>query len=397
MKISKKIICFILAVIMSVSLCFPTGAVKNSEENLNSPADYKEFIEDEGYDVISSGVIIEVLDKVNSVMCFFAGKKPAERNFRFEYDSLVTEICNYVCETSGFDFMGIFSALPDITLPAAIAVETFNIDTIAMREEMYRRRFECDEQGNRPMAILYYFLGVYFSVIETCDVYGEKTDDPDIYELCLNFNYKDGTTERFGTSILINTRTGECMARDGRGMFSLGFNYNLQDLTLYATTNCWMRDFGFCLFYDIAANSMPAVFKYNTRRFKFDYDGYEWMIQIWKGNYLMTNGGEVGLYCRTPEKFGSFYECASDEQLLPMSMQIYHGDKLLVDMPEQKHWWINGFNMSGTLYSPDSLTMKFTVEMPDEEMLKAFCDAMGKHYMSDVYYNVDGLKVSVVW
>ena len=136
MKISKKIICFILAVIMSVSLCFPTGAVKNSEENLNSVADYKEFIKDEGYDVISSEVIIELLDKVNRVMCFLAGKKPAERNFRFEYDSLVTEICNYVCENSGFDFMGIFSALPDITLPAAIAVETFNIDTIAMREEM---------------------------------------------------------------------------------------------------------------------------------------------------------------------------------------------------------------------------------------------------------------------
>lgn len=245
MKISKKIICLLLALIMSVSLCFPSVAVKNSDENLTSLSDYKEFIESEGYDVISSDVIIRVLEKINSIMYFFAGRNPDDRNYRFEYDSLVTEICNYVCENSGFDFMGIFSSIPDITLPAAIVVETFDIDTVAMREEMYRRRFECDEQGNQPMAVLYYFLGVYFSVIETCEVYGKETDDPEIYELCLNFNYKDGTTEHFGTSILINTRTGECMAKDGRGMFSLGFNYNLRELTLYATVNCWMRDLGF--------------------------------------------------------------------------------------------------------------------------------------------------------
>lgn len=397
MKLLKKVICLFLVFTISMSLWLPAVAAKKDESSIVSVAEYKAFIEDEGRDVIPSSFIISVMNKINDIMFFLSGRKPEERNYRFEYDSLVTEICNYVCQNSGFDFMGIFSSIPDITLPAAIAVETFNIDTVAMREEMYRRRFECDDQGNRPMAILYYFLGVYFSVIETCEVYGRQTEDPDVYELCLNFNYKDGTTEFFGTSILIDTRTGECYARDGRGMFGLGFNYNLKELTLYATVNCWMRDFGFCVLYDIMANSMPAVFNYNTRRFRFDYDGAEWMIQIWKGNYFMSNGGEVGLYRREKGSIGDFYECAEDEYLIPMSMQILHGDKLLVNMPEQLHWWINGFNMSGTLYRPSSLTMKFTVEMPDEEMLKAFCEAIDNHYRHDVTYTVDGLRVSVVW
>ena len=80
-----------------------------------------------------------------------------------------------------------------------------------------------------------------------------------------------------------------------------------------------------------------------------------------------------------------------------MSMQILHGDKVLVNKPLQLHWWVNGFNLGTRMYLPESLTMKFSIVMKDEEMLKSFCEAIDNHYRHDVTYTVDGLTVYAIW
>ena len=275
--------------------------------------------------------------------------------------------------------------------------QTFNMDTEAFRDAMYKKRDEYNAEGNVIMGWLHHFFGLYLSIIELCEVYSVQTSDPVVYEVIIRFTFKDGGQEIFCPGIYINTETGECTNRGNNGMIGTGYNYNLADMVLYATVDCWMREFGFCLLYDAAASSMPVFFNYRTRRFKFEYDGLEWMIQAWKGNYTVANGGEVGLYCRDEDRWGSYYDCASDDQLLDMTMQIYHGDELLVDRPMQKHWWINGFNLGERMYLPESLTMKFSVVMPDEEMRDAFCKSIENHYMRDVSYTVDGLTVHVKW
>ncbi|MBR4858415.1 MAG: hypothetical protein IKU08_04445 [Clostridia bacterium] len=58
---------------------------------------------------------------------------------------------------------------------------------------------------------------------------------------------------------------------------------------------------------------------------------------------------------------------------------------------------IYGFEISGVHYPVSSLTLFFTFEMPDEEMLNAFCKSIDKNYRKDVKYMVDGLKVTVTW
>ena len=156
----------------------------------------------------------------------------------------------------------------------------------------------------------------------------------------------------------------------------------------------WQRNFGFTPLYDAAA-AFTGMY-YDTMRLKFNYDNMDWMIQIWKGNYTVANGGEVGVYCRDASRSGSFYDCANNEQMLNMSMQILHGDKVLVDEGPMMHWWVNGFNLSDRMYLPESLTMKFSIVMTDEEMLNAFCEAIDKHYMHDVSYTVDELTVNRV-
>lgn len=395
MKISKKIICLLLALIISVSVCLPVSAQNEKKKEIYSLTDYTKMLWEEGYPTVPMDAVIRVMKTFNKVIYFLTGEKHSEDSFTVSVDSAVSEVTRYVYENSGFDLEQVLVNLPDINAPINFVVNNFEVDTDALEQQLYEKHLQFKAEGNTAMDWLFHFLGVYVSIIDVCEVYAEKTSDPDVFEVTILLITKDGKKEVLKSGILVNTETGECTYRNGDGIMHTGFDFNYADLTLYAIVNCWMRDFGFCVLYDIMANSMPAFFRYETRRFTFEYDGLEWMIQMWKGNYLMTNGGEVGVYSRSKGSIGDFYECTDKEY--PMSMQISRGDKVLVDMPEQKHWWINGFNMSGTMYIPDSLTLSCTIEMPDEEMLKAFCESIDSHYRHDVTYTVEGLRVSVIW
>ena len=121
------------------------------------------------------------------------------------------------------------------------------------------------------------------------------------------------------------------------------------------------------------------------------------MVQIWKGNYLVSNGAEVGVYNRDRIRFGSYYDCVSDEDMLEMSMALRHGDELIFERENQKHWWLTGFKIDDTLYASDTMTLDFTITMKDAEMLEAFCKSIDRHYKKDMSYTVDGLTVSVTW
>ncbi len=105
----------------------------------------------------------------------------------------------------------------------------------------------------------------------------------------------------------------------------------------------------------------------------------------------------IGLYNREKGSFGTFYNAANDEEMIKMSLEIYHGDELILKQSEQPHWWINGFKLSKDLYAARDLTLKSTLEMKDEEMLKAFCEGIDNNIHRDISYTVDGLKVSIVW
>lgn len=402
----KKITAFILALLLVIPVGFkPVSATEEATvpENgaeMMSVAEYRQFLDEHGgYPAITTDSYLKIAGFVTDVFRLLTGQalKPKE-HFNVVTDDFIKELSDYALEKSGFDMEKVLHHLPDINKPAKFIVNTFNIDTTEMRNGFFTARDEARANGDDTKANIFHFLGVYMSIIEVCEIYAEPVDENgEVYRVMMRFTYKDGTQDETSPGIHINTVTGECTNVDDSGMCGIGFNFNIAEMTMYATVGSWMRNFGFCLFYDVAANSMPWFFHYNTRRFKFDCNGLEWMIQIWKGNYIITNGAEVGLYSRDAEKSGTYYNCATDEQMLDMSMQVYAGDLLLVDKPMQKHWWINGFRLNGRMYPPSKLTLKFSIVMPDEEMLNAFCESIDNHYRKDVSYTVDGLTVNVVW
>lgn len=410
MKITKKLLAIILSLILAFSVCIPCEAQEETEQieetrhfeniELDSINEYKAFLLKFSRPAITTEQFLNFMKVINFVTRFFTGRIfYPEEHFNVVVDAFVMDMSKSINEKSGVDLVAIATSLPDFCKPADIVATVFNLDTVAIREELYVKSNELFEQGNVAESYLYHFIGAYLSVIETCEIYSKPLEsNPDVYELFFSLHYKDGVTEEFSPGIYIDTVTGQFTNNDNSGLCGSGFNFSLNEMITYATVDCWMRNFGFCVSYDIIANSMPILFNYNTRRFHFDYDGLEWMIQIWKGNYVVANGGEVGLYNRSPEnKFGTFYNCANNDQMLEMSLQIYAGDELLVNREPQRHWWANGFSLSKTVYLPASLTMKFSIVMPNEEMLNAFCESIENHYMRDVSYTVDGLTIYVVW
>ena len=322
-----------------------------------------------------------------------------EEHMNVTVDLFIQSLSDEVLAECGLDAAAIFTKFPNINGPAEFIVKVYEIDTVEFRKKLYEKRDELwANKGNETKATIYHFLGAYLSLIDKAEIYTVPTaKNPDIYEVKVRFTFRDGETEVMNPQFYINTVTGECTNRDNSGVFGIGFNFSITDMVVYATTESWMRDFGFCVMYDILANSMPAMFNYNTRRFKFEYDGLEWMVQMWKGNYLISNGAEVGLYSRASDKFGTFYECATDEQMISMSLDLYAGDELIMSRKEDLHWWINGFRIGKKYYLPESMTLVTTLTMKDEDMKNAFCEAIENHYMHDVNYYVDGLRVTVAW
>ncbi len=397
MKKIQRIIALILALAIGFSALGVSASAADSEPK--NFTEYREMLQDGGCPAMSTKQFMSIVKVFNTVVRFFTGRGLQEQeHFNFTADAMLTEICDYMAEETGLDLLMMLSSMPESNQYAEFVTETFQIDTAVLRDKFYEKRFEFDDQGQRIPAMIMYFLGLYFSVIEECEAFCIPLEEmgEGYYEIALRITVRDGMQEVVTTGVVVDTVNNLVKGKDSSGMLGIGFEFSYTELLLYSQVNVWMRDFGFTFLYDLFSYTTPLFF-YNTRRIKFDYDGLEWMIQVWKGNYLVSNGAEVGIYTREPGSFGTYYNCANDEQMMNMSMELYHGDDLLLSRPKQLHWWLTGFKITDTLYPAKSQTLKFSIEMKDEEMLNAFCNAVENHYRNDMEYTVDGLTVNVVW
>ena len=386
----KKVISLMLALVMLLTAVPFANAKEES-----SIATYKNQMLEIGFPVISTEEFGYLMKILQTFRYFLTGIEPNTERIEITLDETILNITSQMCGESGLDFSLIIANLPNLNIIPNYFIEKYNINTTQFREDRYAKEAEYAAQGNDLMATVCRTIGAFMSIIDKMYVYTIKTDKENVYELVLYLEFEDGTTETHYPGVYIDMETGECYGKNGTGVFGIGHNFNFYEMTMYSVVDCWMRNYGFCLFYDIAANLAPVNFTYITRRFKFSYDGLDWMVQIWKGNYFIANGGEVGLYWREKGQVGSYYNCATEE--IPMSLQVSIGDKVLVNRKLQDHWWISGFNIGEKLYLPSALTLKSTLVMPDKEMLEAFTGAIDENVMGDVTYTVDGLNVNLVW
>ena len=395
MKITTKVISLFMAVALIFTMATPVFATNSQPE---TRAEYVQLMADEGYPAMTTTDVAAKMAAVSDFFRLMTGDRfPSEERIDISFDKRLTEANLYIVQNCGIDMEAILKSLPPLNGFSSLVMETFEIDTAAFRDAMYKERFKHDEQGT-GLGVVYYLLGNWFSIIDKIELYTRPTDEPDVYEICFDMIFRDGGRDTLGTGMRINTKTGELSNPDGKGMLGLGFNFNFKDMIVYTVVDAWTREFGFAVIYDVIANTI-GVYDYETRRYHFDYDGLEWMIQVWKGTYFyVTNGAEVGIYNRVPgEEIGTFYNCANDDQMMEMQMKLSYKDKVLINTAPQKHWWLTGFHLSGRVYEPALLTMIYSITFPNATMLKAFTDAVDKEENGDATYTVNGTTVTVNW
>lgn len=218
-----------------------------------------------------------------------------------------------------------------------------------------------------------------------------------VSEFHITYTQNDGTVVDSRIYNYYDSKTGEVFGTNyDQGVFDSGFGYNAHSKTFYAMNGCWQRQFGFTPVYDIAAKAIG--FDYITRRIFFKYDGQEWMIQVWKGNYAwnLLVGAEIGIYNR-PEGTvnGLFFNCAEDSDMMPMTMKLYDNKEVYIDRTEINTWWMTGFKLSDEQKEPRSLVLESKIEFPNEEMCNAFIK--GTKLYPDIKCTTDGTTVSLKW
>lgn len=186
----------------------------------------------------------------------------------------------------------------------------------------------------------------------------------------------------------------EALNRDIR---DAGFAYDRKGDVFYSLMDCWQREMGYCRLYDEGSSLFNMVM--HCEPVCFTYAGKRWMIELWKGQYGITTGAEVGIYntdqedIRTERFTGPFYSCARDSERLPMSFVLRKNGRVLMKR-KGLHWWLTGFRL-GEFSAPDSLSMDVRIRFPNREMRDAFLNALQELGYEKREYAVRGSTVLI--
>lgn len=185
---------------------------------------------------------------------------------------------------------------------------------------------------------------------------------------------------------LVDPKTGKVL---------LDYSWSNTGQYFYTDDDPWQRNFGYNKLYDMGAPF--AVMYYDTLRVLYDYGGYHWMIQAWKGQYgYLFIGSEIGLYYKDNDE--NHYQCATKDMEIMMQMSLYRdGYGKLFTRPYASHWWITAF-VSGTLkdFSDRSeLTMIAKLTFKTEAEAALFATGLGSLKDNDGNRFTPVAKISV--
>lgn len=170
-----------------------------------------------------------------------------------------------------------------------------------------------------------------------------------------------------------------------------GFEYELGEDIFTSRLHAPQRNFGYTALDDTFAVYFNIVFDCDP--IYFNYQNRTWLIELWKGQYGINIGAEVGIYhadktISPSERPFTLFECADEDELMDISIELFHRRHPLFAIKE-KHWWMTGFVM-GLFGYPQDLSAKISIIFPDMEMQTAFVHALAAGgYSEQDYYTYD--------
>lgn len=200
-------------------------------------------------------------------------------------------------------------------------------------------------------------------------------------------------------------RTDEEKIKDINDALELyGFIYDKNNDIICSNMYPWQREVGYCKLYDDTAPFINMII--DSEPIYFEYDNRRWLIEIWKGQYGMTTGGEIGIYVSEMDDIdipgifsGTFFKAVSDEERLNMSFNLKMNGKSLFQRQDY-HWWLTGFDV-GLFSSPNNLSMEVMLSFQNSNMKNAFLNGLKRiGYKEDeieiinnrIYFNFDKPK-----
>ncbi len=153
-----------------------------------------------------------------------------------------------------------------------------------------------------------------------------------------------------------------------------GYSYDQKQDIFYSTMDPWQRDIGYCRLYDELAAPFGMII--DCEPIYFEYLEKKWMIGLWKGQYDLVTGAEIGVYTKAADLNilglfrGAYYDCAGNTDLLKMSYTLKKNGHTLFTR-KGKHWWLTGFK-PGEFANPSELIMDITITLHNVVMRDAF-------------------------
>ena len=110
----------------------------------------------------------------------------------------------------------------------------------------------------------------------------------------------------------------------------------------------------------------------------FEYKNKFWLIEVWKGQYGMTVGAEIGIYYADKRSYEKpedlFYESVSDKERMWMRFVLRRGKRVLMKRSGY-HWWLTGF-LPGLCMEKRELCMEVQISFPNIDMREAFLEGL---------------------
>ena len=388
----KRTLSFILSlVILLCAACVPANAVAKKAE----PTGIYGYIMKNGYPTMSTEDFFKYVNSIDNAVYLLTGFHfVSQDKFNVVLDDKLDALCSSVARASGLDAALIMKSMPEFNGLAVKVSEKYHINVPELQKKLNELSEKYAKEGNSALSLIFRAAAVYFGIIDEAYLYCVPVKDlEDTYEIYCRVTYRDGRTEELPSGTYYNIKTQMLYGKDDNGMVGIGYDFDVGKAMVITPVHVWMRNFGFTVAYDIFCYITP-LFNYQTARIKFNYAGSEWMIQLWKGRYVITNGAEIGIYKREPGSKGTFYNCVGDEDMLLMSLDLFHGDDLLVHRDPMYHWWLTGFK---TVYLPQSLTLTGSITFKDAEMTRVFCEGIENRNFHDISYQKNGITVTFEW
>lgn len=114
------------------------------------------------------------------------------------------------------------------------------------------------------------------------------------------------------------------------------------DGVFHTRPDCWQAPFGYNDFYDYVFDGFTSC---ERNKVNFTYQGREYTIWMWKGDYLNLGAGcETGIYYSDD---GGYHKYSATDSNLKQAIVLYDkrtGRRILAYEPNNPQWWITGFN-----------------------------------------------------